>query len=67
MSERGLYEKYAVTKDGDPVEDCFVLEPADDPAARIALKAYAVATEDDDLAADLFDWLREIDASAGEW
>jgi len=66
MPERGLYEKYSVQKNGEPVEDCFVLEPEDDAAARVALKAYAVATEDDDLAADLFDWIRELDATTAE-
>jgi len=53
MSESGLYTKYEVRKDGEPVEDCFVLEPGDDRAARAALKAYAAATENDDLADDL--------------
>ena len=66
MSEHGLYEKYYVEKDGNSIEDCFVLEPKDDPAARSALKAYAEATENDELAADLFDWLREIDADTAD-
>ena len=45
MPESGLYAKYEVTKDGETVEDCFVLEPEDDRAARAALKAYASATD----------------------
>ena len=53
MPEQGLYAKYDVTKDGESVEDCFVLEPEDDRAARAALKAYAAATENDELAEDL--------------
>lgn len=52
----GLYKKYEVRKGGEPVEDCFVLEPADDPAAREALLSYASATEDDELAEDLREW-----------
>jgi hypothetical protein len=53
MRERGLYSKYEVRKDGVSVEDCFVLEPEDDRAARVALKAYAAATENGELADDL--------------
>jgi len=52
VSEQGLYGKYEVTKDGETVEDCFILEPEGDRAARLALKAYAVATENDELARD---------------
>lgn len=54
MTERGLYGKYEVIKDGEPITDCFVLEPEDDRAARVALKAYAAATENEELAEDLF-------------
>jgi hypothetical protein len=66
MAEPGLYEKYYVEKNGNPIEDCFILEPEDDPAARSALRAYAEATENDELAADLFDWLRGIDADTAD-
>jgi len=60
-TQRGLYEKYDVRKDGEPVEGCFVLEPEDDEAALEALKAYAKATDDDDLAADLAYWISDIE------
>ncbi len=52
-SEDGLYSKYDVRKDGEQVENCFVLEPEDDRAARAAIKAYAQATDNDALAEDL--------------
>ena len=55
--ENGLYGKYRVEKDGEVIEECFVLEPENDPAARIALAAYAEATEDQELTDDLHDWL----------
>lgn len=60
MPERGLFSKYSVAKNGHPVEDCFVLEPETDPAARAALEAYAQATQNDALAADLHDWLQKL-------
>lgn len=52
----GLYGKYEVTKDGEPVEDCFVLRPERDPAAAIALAVYAEVTDNDQLRADLRAW-----------
>lgn len=52
-TERGLHGKYRVTKDGDEQDGCFVLKPESDDAARAALKAYASATENDELANDL--------------
>lgn len=58
--QSGLYSKYEVRKDGEPVEDCFVLEPENDPAARVALSAYAGHTDDEDLKQDLLDWLVSI-------
>lgn len=58
----GLYSKYTVLEDGEPVEDCFVLEPADDPAAIAAIEAYADATNDESLAEDLRAW---IDSDGG--
>lgn len=60
MSEqRGLYDKYRVTKaDGRPIDDeAFVLRPDQDEAAQIALRAYAEATDNDALRADLIEWL----------
>lgn len=55
--ERGLYQKYVVTKDGQPVEECFVLRPDRDRAARVALEAYAHATDNQNLRDDLLFWL----------
>lgn len=58
--QRGLHGKYEVYEDGEPVEECFVLEPDDDPAARAALIEYALETSNDELAQDLRDWVVEI-------
>lgn len=56
-----LYNKYRVTENGEQVEDCFVLEPESDEAARIALHTYAAAIDDDELAADIREWLAAIE------
>ena len=55
----GLYGKYTVykNKDGSLVTDCFVLRPAKDPAAVAALRAYAAATDNAELAADIINWV----------
>lgn len=60
----GLYAKYNVTKvkDGSIVYNSFVLRPEIDPAARIALRAYAKATPSALLAKDIEDWMDELDA-----
>jgi len=63
----GLYAKYEVRKHGDPVEDCFVLEPSDDPAARAALRAYASATDNEELEADLREQYGLEKTSKEEW
>lgn len=61
---RGLYEKYEVRdEDGSTVDDCFVLEPTDDPAARAALRTYANVTSDSELRQDLREWINQINAS----
>ena len=60
VTDGGLYEKYEVRKDGEPVEDCFVLEPESDSAAREALIEYAEHTDDDELATDLREWIIDI-------
>jgi len=70
-SEQGLYDKYEVNKDNEPVESCFVLEPESDSAAREALWTYADETDDDELADDLKEWLlrtvgSENDRSGGD-
>ena len=56
----GLYGKYTVykNKDGSLVPDCFVLRPAKDPAAVIALRAYAAATDNAGLSADIINWVK---------
>ena len=55
----GLYGEYTVykNKDGSLVPDCFVLRPAKDPAAVAALRAYATATDNAELAADIINWV----------
>lgn len=58
--ERGLYSKYEVTKDGESVEGCFVLEPEGDSAAREALIRYAEETDNEELAEDLREWVADI-------
>ena len=57
--QKGLYDKYMVIKvvDGTVIENCFILRPDKDPAAVKALQAYAAATENKVLAADLFAWV----------
>ena len=58
MDEKGLYCKYRVTKaDGTPVDNCFILRPERDPAAVSALRAYATATENEQLREDLYRWV----------
>lgn len=57
--QKGLYDKYVVIKvvDGTVIENCFILKPDSDPAAVKALQAYAAATDNKVLAADLFTWV----------
>lgn len=59
-TDRGLYQKYSVTKDDEPQDGCFVLKPESDPAARAALWEYAHETNDAELAADLRAWVLSI-------
>lgn len=56
---KGLKRKYLVFKadSGEMVENCFVLRPDKDPAAVEALKAYAKATDNEELAADIYKWV----------
>ena len=62
----GLYGKYTVykNKDGSLVTDCFILRPAKDPAAVAALRVYAAATDNAELAADIINW---VGAEPNEW
>ena len=55
----GLISKYIVRKadTGEGVDGCFVLRPGKDLAAVAALRAYAAATDNDVLAADIIDWV----------
>ncbi len=64
----GLKIKYNVFKveNGEPVFDCFVLRPDRDPAARAALRAYAAATQNADLAADLLAWAERLEQEAAK-
>jgi len=64
--ESGLYEKYTVRKDGKEVENCFVLEPESDPAAREALWTYIDTTDNDELAEELREWLLRTVGDATE-
>lgn len=59
LERAGLYWKYTVykNKDGSLVTDCFILRPAKDPAAVTALRAYAAATDNAELAADIINWV----------
>lgn len=58
---QGLKRKYLVFKSdtGEMVENCFVLRPGNDPAAVEALRAYARATDNAALSADIFNWVGE--------
>ncbi len=58
--EDGLYDKYVVTKDGKVVDDCFVLRPRNDPAARAAIDEYANVTDSPILSVHLLIWLKDI-------
>jgi hypothetical protein len=62
----GLKLKYRVYKarNNEPVEGCFVLRPQKDPAARAALQAYAEATDNEQLAFDLKQELRQLETTA---
>lgn len=57
---KGLYNKYQITNrdTGKEAEgDYFVLKPTNDPAARAALMAYAEATDNEQLAAEISVWV----------
>lgn len=65
-AERGLYEKYEVLRDGEPVEGTFVLRPETDQAAQEAILAYADATDDEELAYDLRFWISYYQNAEGD-
>lgn len=58
----GLKVKYDVYKvsDGSKVNDCFVLRPQKDFAARIALRVYALYCGNSQLKEDIYKWLRGL-------
>lgn len=58
----GLKVKYRVYKarNGEPVEDCFVLRPDKDVTARHALEAYVIHCDNEQLAYDIHQWLMEL-------
>lgn len=60
----GLHQRYSVGKNGEPQDGCLILKPESDPAAQIALEAYADATENDDLESDLREWIQATDGGA---
>lgn len=55
-----LKKKYRVTlsSSGKPIENCFVLQPDVDEAARTAMALYAQLTQDMNLKLDLISWLK---------
>lgn len=60
--QEGLKLKYNVYKieDGSVVNDCFVLRPQKDKAARAALLEYAKSTDNPALAEDIRKWIDSI-------
>jgi hypothetical protein len=72
MPPRGLYDKYRVHRPGhstEPLDGCFVLRPAHDPHARVALAAYAESVEpcNPALAHDLRAWLLVLRTERAAW
>ena len=59
----GLYGKYRVFKhpSGEAVNDCFVLRPVKDKAARKALGTYAVSGVAPELCKDLVAWIEKLE------
>ena len=61
MSEqRGLYDKYNIPSGS------FLLKPERDSAARAALRTYAAVTDNEQLSADITEWVNRLDAAVGE-
>ena len=60
-ADKGLKRKFLVFKSdtGEMVENCFILRPDKDPAAVEALRAYAGATDNATLSADILNWVGE--------
>ena len=67
----GLIFKYCVFKIqngqlGELVDNCFVLRPDKDLAARYALRTYSRYCESASLAQDINDWLAKIERETKE-
>ena len=65
----GLKEKYLVFKadTGEKVRNCFVLRPDKDPAAIVALRAYAETTDNENLAGDIYNWVGKDNNVPCKW
>ena len=65
----GLKEKYLVFKadTGEKVRNCFVLRPDKDPAAIVALRAYAETTDNENLAGDIYIWVGKDNNVPSKW
>ncbi len=63
----GIWDKYAVLRKyrntRTRVDGAFVLLPEKDPAALLALKAYAAASDNPTLSADIDAWVERIEAA----
>ena len=59
---KGIYDKYEVRRKetGEVLDNCFVLRPTTDTAARIGLAAYAEATHNPQLAREIRVWLKKL-------
>ena len=66
----GLWDKYRVLRKyrhgSTLVEGAFVLLPEKDPAALVALQAYAGATQNATLRADIEEWISQIESALEE-
>ncbi|ANS73179.1 hypothetical protein AWM70_00090 [Paenibacillus yonginensis] len=58
----GLYAKYTVInkENGQQVDNCFVLRPDRDPAARSTLMQYALVCGKEELALDIQRWIDHL-------
>lgn len=59
----GMYHKYTVInkRNGEEMENAFVLRPLNDTTALDALKTYRDTLEDCNLKSDLTKWIKEIE------
>lgn len=67
MTEKKLYQKYQVYKDGEEVDGfVFVLRPDRDFAAFMALQSYATFVDDEDFAYEIFEYTTQFDEKYAE-